>query len=255
MSTLIKLHQLDGYIQSIYLAEHHHGLLLLDGCSRADVDKVCKFITEELNRSLNDLKLVVVTHMHPDHAGGAVKLRELSGCQIAIANVPGDWYQGVDGVLMHWSDLLLAKWVAKRKGQPAKNIWYNRTLKADVMLSDEEPLPGFTEWKALFTQGHTDRDLSLYHAPTHRVYVADLMVTVKGRYIPPFPIFYPNRYKASVDKIVQLKPRSVWLAHGGEIELTEEVIAHLRARSPNRPITHWRSVKAKVRRAIFKKTA
>ncbi|MAO29492.1 MAG: Zn-dependent hydrolase, partial [Alteromonas sp.] len=32
----MRLHTLSGYIQHIYLAEHDDGLLLLDGCSRAD---------------------------------------------------------------------------------------------------------------------------------------------------------------------------------------------------------------------------
>ena len=64
----MKIHTLSGYIQHIYLAEHEHGLLLLDGCSRADVETVSQFITETLHRPLSDLKLIVVTHMHPDHA-------------------------------------------------------------------------------------------------------------------------------------------------------------------------------------------
>ena len=249
----MKLHQLNGYIQNIYLIEYDHGLLLLDGCARPDIPLLFNFITQDLKRPTSDLKLVVVTHMHPDHAGAATKLRKLTGCKVATANVPGCWYSGIDGFLMRWTDLLLAHWVAKRLGKPKKRLWYPVKLNADILLNDGDLLPEFEEWQALFTQGHTDRDLSLYHQPTKKIYVADLIVTVKGRYISPFPVFYPNRYKTSVARVKSLLPSSIMLAHGGEVQLTEDDFAHLYDEMPKAPTTHWRSVKTKLVKALFSK--
>lgn len=83
----MKLHKLDGYIQTIYLVEYNDKLLLLDGCSRADIPVLKRFITNTLQRPFHDLNLVIVTHMHPDHAGAAHKLRTLTGCKIAAADV------------------------------------------------------------------------------------------------------------------------------------------------------------------------
>ena len=37
------LHKIQGYIQTIYLIEYSHGLLLLDGCSRPDVSVIEAF--------------------------------------------------------------------------------------------------------------------------------------------------------------------------------------------------------------------
>jgi len=246
----MKLHQLDGYIQSIYLAEYQDKLLLLDGCSRADIPVLTQFITGSLQRSINDLSLVVVTHMHPDHAGAAQKLRRLTGCKIAAANVSGQWYSGLDGILMHFTDMLLAKWVAKRMNKPRRNVWYSSKLQADYKLGDGDTLPDFPEWVALATQGHTDRDLSLHHLPSNRIYVADLMVKVKGRYIPPFPVFYPNRYRTSLNKVMALKPDSIFLAHGGEVQPSEQEFQYLLNRAPKIPMTHWRSVKTKLKKAL-----
>lgn len=246
----MKLHQIDGYIQSIYLVEYRYGLLLLDGCCRADIPILLNFISDKLNRPAKDLKLVIVTHMHPDHAGGAHRLRKLTGCSIAAANVQGQWYQGIDGALMHWTDLLLANWVSRRMKKPHKNLWYSAKLKPDYLLDDQEHLPGFPEWQALSTQGHTDRDLSLYHPDSGQVYVADLMVQVKGRYIPPFPVFYPKRYRSSIEKVIALSPTRVLLAHGGEITPTTDDYRHLLDKAPTTPSTHWRSVKTKFKRAF-----
>lgn len=240
---IMKLHHIEGHIQTILLAEYAEKLLLLDGCCRSDIVILQHFISQNLQRKLSDLTLVVVTHMHPDHAGAANKLRQLTGCKIATANVSGQWYSGIDGRLMHLTDILLAKWVAKRMKKPLVNIWYSSQLIADYKLDDGECLPGFSDWVALSTQGHTDRDLSLHHLPSNKIYVADLMVKVKNRYIPPFPIFYPNRYRASLHKIITLQPRSLILAHGGEVILSVHDYQHLLQLAPQIPTTHWRTIK------------
>ncbi len=243
----MKLHKLEGHIQLMLLAEYPDKLLLLDGCCRSDIPIVRDFITETLLRPLHHLTLVVVSHMHPDHAGAANKLRKLTGCRIAVANVSGQWYSGIDGRLMHLTDMLLAKWVAKRMKKPHVKMWYSSQLLADYKLDDGEGLPGFSEWVALSTQGHTDRDLSLHHLPSNRIYVADLMVKVRSKYIPPFPIFYPNRYRASLHKIIALAPDSIILAHGGEVCLTEHDYQYLLEHAPKIPRTHWRSIKEKLK--------
>lgn len=248
----MKLHHLQGYIQSVYLAEYSDKLLLLDGCSRADISMLKRFILEDLARPLSDLKLIVVTHMHPDHAGAAQKLKVLTGSKIAASNVSGQWYSGVDGKLMHMTDILLAKWVARRLKKPSRTIRYPRKLNADFYLGDGDCLPGFDDWKVIETQGHTDRDLSLHHLPSDKIYVADLMVKVKGHYIPPFPVFYPNRYRASLQKIILLNPASIALAHGGVVHPTKEQYQHLVDLAPSIPTTHWRSVKALCKKMINK---
>jgi len=241
----VKLHQISGYIQSIYLVEYPDKLLLLDGCSRADVGLITKFITSTLKRPLTDLKLVVVSHMHPDHAGAAHQLRNLTQCEIASSNHEKQWYSGISGWLMHLTDILLTHWVAYRLNKPKRFIWYSRKLMPDFKLNDGDILPNFDEWQVLYTSGHTDRDISLHHLPSNRVYVADLMVYVKKNFIPPFPLFYPKRYLTSLAKIIELKPEKLLLAHGGEVKLSDEQYQNLLSSAPKVPLTHWRTVKIK----------
>lgn len=246
----MKLHHLEGHIQTILLAEYPDKLLLLDGCCRSDVSIIKHFITDTLQRSFNDLSLVVVTHMHPDHAGAANILRKLTGCKLAAANVSGQWYSGIDGRIMHLTDMLLAKWVAKRMDKTHNRMWYSSKLFPDYKLDDGEALPGFSDWVAIETQGHTDRDLSLHHLPSNKIYVADLFVKVKSGFIPPFPIFYPNRYKASLSKIFALNASSLILAHGGEVQVIEKDHQRLLKLAPTAPQTHWRTVKTKLKRVL-----
>lgn len=247
---MIKLHKIKGYIQTILLAEYADRLLLLDGCSRADVSVIKNFITKTLRRPLSDLTLVVVTHMHPDHAGAADKLRKITGCKIASANVAGQWYSGFDGKLMHLTDLLLTRWVASKTKQAQRWLWYSSKLVSDYKLNDGEYLPGFNDWQAIATQGHTDRDLSLHHLPSNRIYIADLIVTTRRGFIPPFPIFYPERYRNSLIKIAKLNADSVILAHGGEVQLSQQEFEQVLEKAPTEPMTHWRSVKAKLKKIM-----
>ncbi|GAL18846.1 Zn-dependent hydrolase [Vibrio maritimus] len=47
LAGLMKIHQISGYIQQIYLAEYPEKLLLLDGASRADVGTILRYIRDD----------------------------------------------------------------------------------------------------------------------------------------------------------------------------------------------------------------
>lgn len=243
----MKLHTLQGYIQNIFLVEYEHGLLLLDGCCRADIDSICGFIRNELNRPLTDLKLIVVTHMHPDHAGGAHKLRKMAGCKIASHPKAPFWYRGVVGKVAHLTDVVLTYWVAGRLGRKKRHIWYPSRLKPDIALTDGQSLPNFAEWQVLFTPGHTDHDLSLWHSDSNALYIADLIVMVKRQLVPPFPVCHPNQYRRSLQKVASLPTPKILFAHVPVRNLSQEDFQQLLASAPDKPKNMWLSTKARVK--------
>lgn len=213
-----QLHMLKGHIQQIYLLEYPHGFLLLDGCCRVDVPLVLSQI-RKAGRPVQDLRVVCVTHLHPDHAGGAHRLRRLTGCQLVSLNKPGQWYAGVAGLSMYAVDTALAMYVAQRMGRPWRWLGYPPFLRTDVRINEGDRLPVFADWQAMDTHGHTDRDLSLWHQETGSIYVADLIIKLKQRYVAPFPVYFVERYRESLARVRELQPRAVWLAHGGICEL------------------------------------
>ena len=237
----MKIHELSGYIEVIYLVEYDHGLLLLDGCCRADIDLIQQFITQDLGRPITDLKTVVVTHMHPDHAGGAHLLRKLTGCRLVSADKDFPWYRGINGILMHWLDVLLTWYVARKMKKPLKWVWYSRVLKPDVKIRDGERVPEFEDWQILETPGHTDRCLSLWHKPSHRIYIADVMIKLRNRFISPFPLFHPNKYKATIERIESMNADGLLLAHGGQVHPNEIDFKDFLSRTPNSPRTPLRA--------------
>lgn len=223
----MKIHTLSGYIQQIYLVEYPDKLLLLDGGCRPDVRVITHFIRHTLKRPLSDLKCVVVTHMHPDHAGGARLLRRLSGCHIVAAQRSKAWYGGIGGLLRYLMDMSLMYWVMYRMKKPLVNVFYSPYLHADILLRHQETLPEFPDWQILETPGHTDRDLSLYHPTTQTAYLADLIIRLPKRFLSPFPVMYPVAYRASLRLIQALPIRRYLLAHGGETTIEKQVFDQL----------------------------
>ena len=246
----MQIHTLQGYIQNIYLVEYEHGLMLLDGCSRADVSKVCRFIADTLKRPLHDLKTIIVTHMHPDHAGGSHRLRSITGCKIYSHPKAPRWYRGIAGRAAHITDIVLALWVAGRIGRKKRQIWYTPILKPDGFLTDEQYIKDFEDWQVLHTPGHTDHDLSLYHAKTNKVYIADLIVQVKGQFVPPYPVCHPNQYQRSLSRVAGLENATLFFAHAKPQVLDNAEFHRLKSIAPRRPKNHWYSTKSRIHRAL-----
>lgn len=249
----MKLHIINGYIQNIHLVEYKHGCLLLDGCCRVDIDVIQDFFKNQLNRPIEDLKVVVVTHMHPDHAGCALALKKLSACKIVCGKVTDTffqehWYAGIRGSIAHIIDMALALWVASRLGKKKRNIWYSKYLSADTYLSENEAIPHFEDWKITHTPGHTDRDISVYNEQEQLIYVADLIVKVKKQLVPPFPVYLPEAYKHSLNKVRKFEGFRFLMAHVAPIKLVKKDLDELINRAPNVPKTNLNAVKNKIRR-------
>ena len=244
--SLCEIVRLEGYIQSTYLALYPDKIMLLDGACRPDVPMVLAYIKTTLQRPITDLKVVVVTHMHPDHAGGAHKFREQTGCLIVSADKDTQWYSRIAGRTMHLVDMNLAHYVARRQGRKPKNLYYPAHLKADITVGEGDCVPGFDEWQVLETPGHTDRDLSLFHMPSRQVYTADLIIKLRHKFVAPFPIYDPKVYIQSLQKIKALKPSMVMMAHGCELAIDEATFDMLITQAPKHPRTIKDTIKHKL---------
>ncbi len=233
--SLIDIVAIEGYIQTTYIAIYSDKLLLLDSGCRCDVDQILTYITDVLQRPVTQLKVVMVTHMHPDHAGGAELLKQKTGCQIVAAKSAKPWYKGILGRVEHLNDLGLTYYVASRQGKVITNVWYNPILKADSEVQDGDCVPCFEDWIILETPGHTDHDLSLWHPQTKQVYTSDLILVIKDKFVSPYLITLPNAYRASLNKIKALQPESLLLAHDKRAKIYDEDFDRLIEKTPSEP--------------------
>lgn len=239
----MKRHDIEGYIQTIYLIEYPDKILLLDGCAKADVPTLIDFFEQTLKRPLSDLKVVLITHMHPDHAGGAHALRKLTGCKLVSANKNTHWYGGIRGFMMYGVDLCLMRFLVYLKKKPQRKVLFSPYLKPDYKVDDADTIPEFEDWTIFTTEGHTDRDLSAYHEASKTLYVADLLIKVNQRYIVPFPLYYPEAYKASLKKVKHISPKTMLMAHGGACVFRDAIIDDMIDIAPSHPKTFFLTVK------------
>lgn len=246
MADTIKTHVIQGYIQAMYLIEYPDKLLLFDSGTKADVEKVVKFITQTLRRSVTDLKLVAVSHPHPDHLGGAALFQKKWNIPVAMNMESTRWYSGFYGRLNYGVDVLLTYYVGSRLKQSGKvDLFFQSKIKPEHLLSEGTPLPGFEDWVALSTPGHTPMDMCFYHPETESIYVADMFIKKRDKMIRPYPIYLPQEYRTSLSRVLSLPIKNFLLAHYGIVQLSPESRQSLHAvleTTPRSPRTHRRSL-------------
>ena len=213
------IHRIKGYIATLYLAEYPDRLLLLDGGARRDAGRIISFIRDRLKRSPRDIKLCLVSHMHPDHAGGAPILRRRYQVPIAAHTDCDLWYRGPSGALQHLLDTVLGHYSARCQFGHVERAWTPRFLNPDYLLKDRDPIPGFADWIACDTPGHTLYDLTFYHPGRRLLYVGDLIIRYGERFLLPFPTNFPDLMDDTLARFSRLPPLRLLLAHGGQTEV------------------------------------
>lgn len=251
----IKIHEINGYIQTIFLVQEDENFLLLDGCSRPDVEIIFSYMEKQLSKKISDLKLVITTHPHPDHAGGVSYFRE-KGIQVAGPEKINLWYRGFSGLFTYWTDILLTYLVAISKKSGFKNIFFPRNIKIDLVLKEGMEIPGFENWTVLECPGHTSMDLTIYNTGDNIAYIADNFVGSSKRIFRPYPLTEPENYKKSLQRYIELGIQEFLIAHYGRVKVEPEKIKKLIETTPRAPRRHLNTLPAifaKIGKSIFKK--
>jgi len=211
------IHTLKGYIGNLFLVDYGDRMLLLDSGSVCDIkgiEFVCRGV---LHRNPGDIRLSVITHMHPDHAGGAGILKKRLGTSIAANELVQSWYSGITGALQHKLDCLMTWAVAVRHDMGIRKIFFNRHVDVDFLLKDEDRLPYFEDWKVIHTPGHTLHNIVLFNERESVLYADDCVYEVEGVYNVPISVMFPEMMKDSYEKLARLNARTILLAHGSTI--------------------------------------
>ena len=246
-STNFSIYPIAAYIETLFLVEYAHGLLLLDGGCRCDVKQITDFIEQELRRPISDLKLMVITHPHPDHSGAAPQLQRQYRIPIAASPTVNDWYTGFDGWMTQKVDIALTYYVARKMQKPLKHLRFPRTIQIDYPLREGETLPRFPDWQLWRTAGHTVVDTSVVNLDASVAYVADVLIGLGTRYSLPYPISDPVQYRATLERFKNANLNTLLLAHHGRHEIDNAIWEQLIAQIPSRPKNHIASVHKRLR--------
>ena len=227
----MKIHLLDAHflghndVIAAFLVEHDGALALVETGPHATFKTLCKAI-KMAGFDWRDIKHVLLTHIHFDHAGAAWAMAE-AGATIYVHPVgvrhlhdPTKLYNSAK---MIYGDRMEELW-GDMKGIPLEKI--HPTADNEVLTF------GGLQFRAIHTPGHAVHHIARQCGDA--IFAGDA-AGVKiggGPVMPPCPPPDINieDWKTSLDKIQAAKPAALWLTHFGEIRHIEEHLAELRKR-------------------------
>ncbi|PIE74739.1 MAG: hypothetical protein CSA18_03490 [Deltaproteobacteria bacterium] len=216
-----KLHLVEGYVQKIPIIEYPCKIMIMDSGCRPDYRVVLEYVKKVMKRKLKDIKLVIASHVHPDHAGGISFLAKNLNAHTAAPAGINLWYKGLRGFLQHKMDLCLTHYVAYASNKPFKRLYFPRYIKTDYSLSHNEKIPFFEDWIVYYCPGHTTHDIVFYNSCENILYAADLILKLKNRLFLPIPVNFPCLMKESIVFIDKICADDIFMAHGGMVSGSE----------------------------------
>ena len=186
-----------------------------------------------------DIKLIVITHAHTDHAGSAAQLRLLSGAPILAHEADADFYNRKRPMTFCPTGLVGRLFLRT----PAPHQPYEGFVPDITMRNgDEISLLNFgVDGVVRHTAGHTPGSIAV-ELSSRDALVGDLIasgiliggIAFTGRAIrPPFEDD-PQTVARELERLVQVGAKRFHLGHGGPLEAAE-VLRHARLLSEMAP--------------------
>jgi len=146
-----------------------------------------------------DIDIILVTHLHPDHCGAAAALKELSGAQVALHPSQREYLD------------IMAEEAVKFFG-----FDITRKFSADLVLGERLSL-GKTYLEVLHTPGHSPCSICFYAGDKKMLICGDL-VFEQGVGRTDLPFGNAEELKTSIETVSTRDTELLLPGHGGIIE-------------------------------------
>lgn len=167
---------------------------------------------QRVGLSPNDIKRIVITHHHLDHAGGAAEVKRLTGAELAAHQE--------DAVFISGEKLYPSPFASRALGllaSPVATRLNPKSVTVDVSLQDGDKIGPF---KVVHVPGHTLGSIALLEEDRGFLMVGDALQNWLGRLSPPSRLFTADMAlaRASIQKMAQLDFQALCFSHFGPIK-------------------------------------
>jgi len=203
------VHRIGVLGSSVFLLEGR-SLVLVDAGPRGSGSRILRYL-RHIGRSPRELDLIVLTHYHPDHAGGAAELARLARAPIAAHVAEAPYLRGEIGM----PNPFVRHQALAAAASPLLPWIMPQPVRVDVELEDGDGLPGLEGLRVVHTPGHTPGSISLYAPARRLLLVGDALEWKRGELRLPSRFFSEDLEEAarSVQKLASLDARTLCFSH------------------------------------------
>jgi hydroxyacylglutathione hydrolase len=214
-----------------YVIKDDSGCILVDAGIPGSERKIGRVLARH-GLSFADIRLIIVTHAHTDHAGSAARMRQLSGAPILAHKDDADFYSRKEP-MTYCPATRFGRFFIKT---PLPHQPYEGFV-PDIMMTDGDAvnlLDFGVEGQVRHTGGHTPGSIAVELASNDAL-VGDLVasgiliggIAFTGHAMrPPFEDD-PQRVARELTRMVEGGAKHFYMGHGGPLE-APEVMRHAR---------------------------
>jgi glyoxylase-like metal-dependent hydrolase (beta-lactamase superfamily II) len=185
-------------------------IILVDAGPRGSSARILRYL-RYVGCSPGDLELVILTHYHPDHAGGAAELARLTPARFAAHVSEAAFLRGegtIPNPLWRYQPLAAA-------ASPLLPLLLPLPVPVDLELHDGDELPLLGGLRVIHTPGHTPGSICLYAARERFLIAGDALQWKRGRLRPPSRHFSEDLAEAtrSIAKLAGLDLGTLCFSH------------------------------------------
>lgn len=214
-----------------HLIAGDEGCILVDAGMPGSERKIANVLARH-GLSMKDIKLIIVTHAHTDHAGSAARVRKLSGAPILAHRDDADFYSR--RVPMTFCPTGPAGRLFLKTPLPHESY---EGFAPDILLRDSDTVSladfgvnGLVRHTAGHTPGSIAVELSSQDALVGDLIASGILIggiAFTGRAIrPPFEDD-PQTVAHELERLVRGGAKRFYMGHGGPLE-ADEVLRHAR---------------------------
>lgn len=181
---------------NIFLIFCKDKIILVDPGVVGSTTEISNYL-QQYRRKLEEIKLLILTHSHPDHIGDAINLQKISGCKITTHKNEQQWIENID---------------QQFKDRPVPGFYslVAGPIKIDEFVEDESliHLEDESYLKVYYTPGHSVGSISLFHTKDKILICGDAVPVPYSQ-----PIFENySQTRNSIEKLKAITDVSVLLS-------------------------------------------